>query len=161
MAKEPEVLLTTHEIEGWERESVELAKRIADDQERLTQLRTKLKMAEFFRPKKLDFFEADKAADQVQVPLALAHTVTSPTAAPADGEGDNLVAAIEKIANSSLQPVSKKELKALLATQGFPAERLANYFYTAVHRLKSKDRITVMADGKIWIAPDRLEANSN
>jgi hypothetical protein len=159
MSKEPEVLLTTREIEGWERESIEIAKRIADDQERLNELRTKLKMAEFFRPKKPSFF------DCVDIP-----TISNGQSVPAgtlsaggetEPEGDNLVGAIESLANNAAQPIPKKMLKQMLAQGGFAPDRLANYFYTAIHRLKSKERISVLENGSIWKSPHILEANSN
>jgi len=72
-----------------------------------------------------------------------------------------LVAAIEKLANDASRPISKKELKRILAEQGFASDRLANYFYTAIHRLKAKERITVMPDGSVWKDPHTLEAQSN
>jgi hypothetical protein len=59
-----QVLLTTEQIERWERESAELARKIADDQARLDDIRRKLKAAELFKPKKVaaslsDFFKPD------------------------------------------------------------------------------------------------------
>jgi hypothetical protein len=63
--------------------------------------------------------------------------------------------AIEKIANEVGVPIPRKELKRLLKRQGFPNDRLGNYFYTAVHRLKGKKRITVQPDGSVWRAPSK------
>jgi hypothetical protein len=46
-----QVLLTIEQIEGWETEAAQLARKIADDQTRLNEVRAKLKAAEVFRPK--------------------------------------------------------------------------------------------------------------
>jgi hypothetical protein len=71
------------------------------------------------------------------------------------GEAQNMTEAIEKIANETGTPIPRKELKRLLKKQGFPNDRLGNYFYTAVHRLKGKKRITVQPDGSVWRAPSK------
>ena len=71
------------------------------------------------------------------------------------GEPQNMTEAIEKIANETGTPIPRKELKRLLKKQGFPNDRLGNYFYTAVHRLKGKKRITVQPDGSVWRAPSK------
>jgi hypothetical protein len=36
-----------------------------------------------------------------------------------------------------------------------PENRLGSYFYVAVDRLKRKDEITVLDDGRIWRAPPK------
>jgi hypothetical protein len=46
----------------------------------------------------------------------------------------------------------------MLAKEGFPPDRLANYFYTAIHRLKNKERVTVLDDGSVWRAPEAVDA---
>jgi len=161
MSNSPQVLLTTDQIDQWEREFAESARIIAEQQARQEDLRTKLKAAEIFRPKPVP--ERDRQVF-VEPPLLanddtfFQHTIT---AEPPPKDGDNLVAAIEKIANDAPRPVSKKELKKILAEQGFAADRLANYFYTAIHRLKTKERITVRADGSVWKDPHTLEAQSD
>lgn len=160
MDESNQVLLTVDQVEQWEQESAELARKIADDQARLDDLRQKLKFAEYFRPKKRTFFGPRADAPQ---PIAMPTTpAVPPEVAVGDGSGTgDLTAAIERIANGSARPVAKKALKAVLAREGFAADRLANYFYTAIHRLKGKDRITVLKDGSVWKAPGVLEANSN
>src|SRR5262245_50056773 len=50
---------------------------------------------------------------------------------PVSEGDDNMTGAIEAIANSLKTPISRKEMKDRLRAQGFPEERLANYFYTA------------------------------
>lgn len=155
MNNSTQVLLTTDQIDQWERRSADAARIIAEQQARLEDLRTKLKAAEIFRPKPIP--ERDRQLF-VEPPLLanddtfFQHTITSEPP-PSSRDGDNMVAAIEKIANEAPRPISKKQLKKTLAEQGFAPERLANYFYTAIHRLKAKERITVMPDGSVWKDP--------
>jgi len=170
MGESDQILLTVEQIEQWEREAADLAHRIAEDQASLEDLRQKLKYAQFFKPKKSpfnDFFTAEPNASPAQQAPA-----SAPWAKPADpwpkpaqptlvNDSADLTAAIERIANASARPVAKKALKATLAAEGFAPDRLANYFYTAIHRLKGKERITVLDDGSVWKAPAVLEANSN
>lgn len=157
MSESAQVLLTTEQIEQWERESVELARKIADYQARLDDLRAKLKAAELFKPKKLsnslsDFFSNPPPPPPLPYggPLDSA-PIRQAVEAVASEDGDNLTAAIERIANSAARPVAKKALKQMLAKEGFAPDRLANYFYTAIHRLKAKNRISVLEDGSVWM----------
>lgn len=152
MNNSQQVLLTLDEIEGWEQEAEELARDIAEDQARLDALRQKLKAAEFFRP------AATAALKRASIFGKRAEISNGDSNEP---DSDNLVAAIEKIANNAPAPIPKKILKHMLAQEGFAPEQLANYFYTAIHRLKTKERITVMMDGSVWRDPHTLEAHSN
>jgi hypothetical protein len=61
-----------------------------------------------------------------------------------------LIDAIEKIANESPQPVSKAELRRRLVAMGMPTEKFNNYFYQAIRRLRSRHRIGVIEDGRVW-----------
>jgi hypothetical protein len=144
MTNSPQILLTLDQIQGWEKEAEDLAREIARDQARLDELRQKLKAAEFFRPAPARtglFAKMVAANDAGEAP-----------------DSDNMVAAIERLASGAQAPIPKKVLKHLLAQEGFASDRLANYFYTAIHRLKAKDRISVMANGDVWKARDRSEA---
>ena len=62
---------------------------------------------------------------------------------------DNMTAAIEEIANDTKVPLTHKEMKARLRELGFTEERLANYYYTPINRLKEKGKITVGEDKRI------------
>lgn len=159
MTNQPDVLLTTAQIEQWERDAAALARKIADDQTQLNELRSKLKAAEFFRPKKVaQFFEH---FPDTPLPLRDAAPVAPVVEAAPDSDGDgaddnNLVGAIERIANASTKPIAKASLRGLLAAEGFAPDRLSNYFYTAIRRLKIKRRITVLDDGSLWRAPPNI-----
>ncbi len=102
--------------------------------------------------------EATREATMWQQKIAAARLILSefevgpPTNGTSHGtsEGeDNMTAAIESIANSLSAPISRSDMKDRLRERGFPEERLANYFYTAVGRLKGKNKITVTDDKKI------------
>ncbi len=67
----------------------------------------------------------------------------------------NMMDLIRRIANGSAKPITKTEMKAKLAAAGIQESRLGSYFYVAVDRLKKKDRITVLEDGRIWRAPPK------
>jgi hypothetical protein len=69
---------------------------------------------------------------------------------PFSGPNKSMTLAIERIANNSPAPVSKDDLRRQLAELGYPQEQLKGYFYTALMRLRDKNRMTVMEDGSIW-----------
>jgi hypothetical protein len=129
MAK-TEILLTIQQVEDWQKEADELAEKLAEDQRRLDELRSKLKSAAPFLPAK-EFTVGRRPGAPKPVDIS-----------------DNMTEAIERLATQK-GPISRKELKRLLAEEGFPADRLANYFYTAIHRLKAKERISETDDGSL------------
>ena len=61
----------------------------------------------------------------------------------ADPDSENMTAKIEEIAHSRMAPLSHDQMRAKLRSLGFPEDRLGNYYYTAVHRLKNKGRIAI------------------
>jgi len=65
----------------------------------------------------------------------------------------NMTADIKRMANESLEPLTKKEVKKRLLELGHRPSRLTAYFYTPIHRLKETKQITVLEDGRIWKAP--------
>ncbi|MPZ35796.1 MAG: hypothetical protein GEV13_33360 [Rhodospirillales bacterium] len=102
--------------------------------------------------------EANREAHMWMQKIAAAKLILSSldVGPPANGNGaahaqddDNMTAAIETIANGLKVPISRAEMKDRLRAQGFPEDRLANYFYTAVTRLKNKAKITVDAEKRI------------
>jgi hypothetical protein len=72
---------------------------------------------------------------------------------PTDEDPGNMTLAIERLANESQQPMTKKEMKRRLVDEGFAASRLTSYFYTPIKRLKDQNRISILPDGRIWRAP--------
>jgi hypothetical protein len=142
MTDEPLVLITAEQYKAKQDEEQDIVRRIAADQQRLADVRDWLSTVARLVPKA-----------QPRLPLAPRAQIKTTFRSAATVDGDNLTLAIENLANASDAPLPKAELKTILAEQGFSAERLANYFYTAIHRLKAKDRITVQPDGSVWRAP--------
>lgn len=67
---------------------------------------------------------------------------------------ENMTAVIETLANGHSAPFSHDQMRQKLRARGFPEDRLGNYYYTAVHRLKNKGRIAVgEVDKKIGPVP--------
>jgi hypothetical protein len=135
-----DIVISAAQIAQWKSEKERLEREIADRQQKVGLLSKKLDAAATL---------AGAGGLHVETTVIRADDTPSP---PAEG-GGNMTDAIERIANSSPAPITKKELKRQLAALGFPADRLAGYFYTPVMRLKEKKRITVLQDGKIWKAP--------
>lgn len=54
------------------------------------------------------------------------------------------------------EPLTKAALKERLAQAGYPAERLSNYFYTVLGRIKEKEHIALDPDGRVRINNDIL-----
>lgn len=119
----PIISISSEMLEGWQAEKAAIAQQIAELQRREMILDRKLEAAAIFL--------SDGEPDQPK---------PDPT---------NLVEAIARIINSASGPMTRKQLKAILETEGFPPERLSNYFYTAIARLKERRRISVLANGSI------------
>ncbi len=68
----------------------------------------------------------------------------------APDNGGDMTKAIEEIAIKSNTGLTYKEMREKLHEMGFPRERLANYFYTAVNRLEEKNRIHIDENKLIW-----------
>jgi len=64
--------------------------------------------------------------------------------------GMDLTKAIEQHAVASPEPITKADLKERLRLEGFAESRLQNFFYTVIARLKAKNRIQVLEDGRVW-----------
>ena len=62
-----------------------------------------------------------------------------------------MMAAVERLVLSAREPIAKAKLKDGLRREGFPEERLGNYFYTVIKRLKERRRISVRPDGSVGI----------
>ena len=106
----------------------------------------------------LDAIKEQRAAAAVL--FSAQHTVQRPEASslfpiePKEADdGKDLTAAVERIANDAPAPLSKTHVRAQLRRAGFPDNRLGNYFYTVIKRLKESKRISVQPDGKIWKSP--------
>lgn len=73
---------------------------------------------------------------------------------------ESMMAAVERIAQQTPKPLTKKQVKKQLKKAGFPESKLGNYFYTVIMRLKGRERIRVLADGRVT-TPRPSTGNSN
>jgi hypothetical protein len=68
-------------------------------------------------------------------------------------DASNLMGTLTHIANETTKPLTKKELKTALVAAGVDETRVSGpYFYVAIDRLKKKERISVLEDGRVWKA---------
>jgi hypothetical protein len=116
---------------------------IADAQRRLTPINDWLDAIAKVTGGKIDLFVTSSVSS------------TGSAAMTESADSANMTITIEKIANESAAPVSRKDLKQMLAKLGYSEDRLGNYFYTVVHRLKMKGRITVQPDGSVYGAASK------
>jgi hypothetical protein len=92
----------------------------------------------FGKPKKIDF-----AAILSGNPIPQASH-------PEITEDGNMTGAIEAAVNApGYFPMDHKRMREYLFSLGFPEDRLGNYYYTAVHRLKERGRLAINEDKKI------------
>jgi hypothetical protein len=125
------------QIKQWEKDKTTLESEIAERQRKLNAISEKLKA--------------------VAILGAQAPNI-EPQKSPPNGKDDikfesatsNLAKAVERIAKASPTPISKADLKGKLIAEGFVDNRLGPYFYTVIARLKGKNRIQVLDDGRIW-----------
>ena len=68
-------------------------------------------------------------------------------------DASNLMGTLTHVANETPKPLTKKELKTALVAAGVDEARVSGpYFYVAIDRLKKKERISVLEDGRVWKA---------
>jgi hypothetical protein len=114
--------------------------RIVDDQAELAAVRRKLEAVSILRE------------------WSGSPPASTPPAPPVENGDKNMMLAVERLVTASAMPLERAKVKKALAEQGFPAERLGNYFYTVVKRLKDKKRIAVQQDGKLARPRPQLNA---
>ena len=126
-----EILLTAQQVREWREKKAQLEVQIADAEVDLAVLNQRLEA--------VSIITAEKRPDDDPV-LSKDGDDTS---------SDNMIAAIERIAKLSREPLTKAQTKDFLRQEGFKSESLGNYFYTCIKRLKDRQRIHVLPDGKI------------
>ena len=125
------ILLTAQQVLEWRDKKAKLEREIADAETELVLVNRRL--------------------EAVSV-IVGEHWPDNKSASSEDSEdtsGGNMIAAIERVANFSPEPLTKAQTKDLLRQEGFQEERLGNYFYTCIKRLKDRRRIHVLPDGRI------------
>ena len=141
MAEVPVFILTNEKLAEWQKEMEQLERDIAAKQKRHAFLAGRLHAVAVLTGKEPEDRE----------PLA-AETLFD-QAKPARADHKNMMGAVDKMANEAHRPISKADVRKILAEMSFPEGSLGNYFYTVIARLKAKRRITVMPNGDIWRAP--------
>jgi hypothetical protein len=141
MKADTTITLDPNQVRAWEGEAHELESRAQAMMEQAKALRRKAEAAAFL-------LGIDNNPNPQQLkpgPVTPAPARPEPTA-----ETTTMISAIADIANTSDKPVTKAAMKARLLALGFPKDRLGNYFYICVARLKRKHRISVLPNGNIW-----------
>ena len=131
------ITVTAAQLKLWGSDKVRLENEIAQKQQELAAIQRRL-----------------EAASVLAEPMT--HSVNSELFQLSVGdEGGRLsmTLTIEKIANESPAPITKKDLKKMLLSRGFRPDQLQAYMYTPIMRLKNSKRISVLSDGRIWKAP--------
>src|SRR5260221_200749 len=117
----PLLVLTAAQVDGWREQVREIEAVIEKHQTELALLHDRLKA--------VDLLVTDSSGQVFAVEMKTTAKATDPK---------DLTAAIEAVANDSPSPVPKRVLKQRLRDRGFAEDRLANYFYTAIMRLKAR-----------------------
>jgi hypothetical protein len=140
----PGFTVTPELLDQAKREKDRLEQDIVEAQHKLALINQFLRLAEAYS-------DEPKPGTEVEAPEE-----TEESEEPEESESvdpSNMMGLISQIANESAKPITKAEMKVKLVAAGMPKGRLGSYFYVAVDRLKKKDRITVLEDGRIWRAP--------
>ena len=125
------ILLTAEQVRGWREKKTRLEKEIADAEVELGVVSRRLEAVAVIVGKHWPDDEPASSEDDEETSVG------------------NMIAAIERIASSSREPQTKAQTKIALRLEGFQEERLGNYFYTCIKRLKDRRRILVLPDGRI------------
>jgi hypothetical protein len=131
---------TPEAIKRWEKEKDRLEGILAETQRKLGAVHSLLRAATILGPAAI----SEEEPEDVQIAEE-----TTPAEEP---ESSNMMGMIRQFANESVKPITKSEMKSKLVAAGIPDNRLGSYFYVAIDRLKKKDKITVLDDGRIWKA---------
>jgi hypothetical protein len=137
-----ELTLTPTLIANWRDERERLRAEINDKLKHVQWLDERIKAAETLLP--------SMPQDSAPHFRISADTGTVRAGDDAGTSADNMTAAIVEIVKTLGQArITHAALRQKLRSKGFPETRLGNYYYTAVHRLKEKGRITIDPSGAI------------
>lgn len=131
------MLPTNSQIEMWRRRKVELEQELVDKQRELNGITKLLDAVSMLMP--------HGARPSMEVPPKTngANHMAEPKEAMTD--------AIPRLVEAHGKPMSKAILKERLLESGFSRERLGNYFYTVIMRLKERGKIDVAKDGSLTL----------
>ena len=139
MARKSDVILTAAEVAKKREQAVKLKKEIAKKQAEAAEINAWLEAASVI----MGGLPQGNEGEQEEV-----FAVGSPP--------ESMTEAVERLVRAAPKPLPKAVLKRLLQEEGFPPEKLDNYFYTVLKRLKDKQKIMVMKDGSVAIGPSIL-----
>lgn len=142
-ASEGVVLLTTTQVNEWRREKTKLEKKIATAQQQLMDINKRLDAVAILSPRN----EA-----QLNEPVAAQQTRAEPET--------KMIDAVANIVSAASAPMTKAAIKEALDAVGFDPSRQGNYFYTVIKRLKDRNRIIVLADGRVCTAQANEHGNA-
>jgi len=134
-----ELILTPEQqkqISAWKMRKSELEKIVADAQQELLQITRWLEAIALVAPE-----GGQKSAVQAR---------------EARVPAESMMDAIVRLVSAAPSPITKTRLRELLANEGFPKERLGNYFYTCIMRLKERQKIDVEPNGRVGIGIETL-----
>lgn len=140
-ADSPLFTLTPDILKEWQREADTLEHEIEERQRKLAAVKERLHAAAILTG------QPTRPGIVIRIQPPREPSQTSDEIIAADG---SMVDTIAQVAADSPAPITKKTLKKSLLERGFPAERMNNYFYTCIMRLKQQNRIQVLSDGRIW-----------
>lgn len=133
MADTKHVILTAEQVAGWQRRKIELEQQVAAAQQEMADLVRRLDAAAVF------MVDANGVHPKVSKGNGEAHV----------REGESMMDTVLLILGDQPTPMTKAALKARLRKHGYSGERLGNYFYTVIKRLKDREKITVHEDGQV------------
>ena len=136
MAAPTDIILTADQVERWKQRKDALQRTIADAQRELADINRRLDAVAILTGERV---ETERPAEPER---------PAPET-PAQEPEEAMVDAITRIAHESQNPVPRSVLKDRLRSAGYAESRLGNYFYTAVSRLKQRNRIKVLPNGSI------------
>lgn len=137
------ILLTERQVAVWREVKRKLEMTISSTHQKLTEINKKLEAV------------AVLSGEEPALPNS-----AEPTRSEATDSSESMTDAVERIARQAPVPLTKAQLRKQLAEEGFSGERLGNYFYTVIARLKSRERIQVHSDGRVS-ADAKASADSN
>ncbi len=131
-----DIVITPADRAKWMKEEEDVLLQITKLQSRLLNIRRKRELADLVSNGDAEAEALDQRGSDFSLqPTPLAE--------------ESFGAALERIAKSASEPISKAELKKRLARAGHDKGNTPQ-FYTTLKRLKDKTRIAVLPDGRVW-----------
>ncbi len=141
------IILDAEEIALWQTKAEDLKRQISALQKELSEVEGDISAATRLRQR----HSGQKELIEVQIPRIAPTEDKQRVQRPEIVRPETMTKALELVANTSPAPITKQELRGLLAEMGFDEQ--GPYLYSVIMRLKNRGKISVMSDGKVWRAP--------